>query len=118
MPYNTVTNHLLRLADYVEAGLVTEYERPNGTTTYFPATGFVMIVKTGNYYGMDIGRVQSVDIDVEGNASCITIDGDGRSLGEDAYDEDTWGLHIEMTTASEWYKEERRELVHSKLVHG
>ncbi len=112
MPYNTVTNHLLRLADYVEAKLVTEYERPNGTTTYFPATGFVMIVKTGNYYGMDIGRVQSVDIDVDGTASCITIDGYFRSLEDDPVDEDTWGLHIKMITASEWHKEERRELVH------
>lgn len=112
MPYNTVINHLLRLDDYVEAELVTEYERPNGTTTYFPATGFVMIVKTGNFYSMDIGRVQSVDIDVEGNASCITIDGYVCSLEEDAYDEDTWGLHIAMITASEWYKDERKELVH------
>lgn len=112
MPYNTVTNHLLRLTNYVETGLVTEYDRPNGTTTYFPATGFVMIVNTGNYYSMDIGRVQSVDIDVEGNASCITIDGDFRSLEEDAYDEDTWGIYIEMITASKWYKDERKELVH------
>ena len=111
MPYpcTDFTHHLLRLANYVEDGSVTEYNRPNGTTTYFPADGFVMIVKTGAYYGTDMGRVQSVDIDVEGNVSCITINGDRRRLEEDEDDEDTWALYIKMITRASWYKEERRE---------
>ena len=112
MPYNNDLNHLLRLTNYVKAGSVTEYDRPNGTTTYFPADGFVMMVKTSEWYGEDLGRVQSVDIDVEGNASGITIDGAVTCFWDDSDDEGVWGLYVEMITAAEWYKEERKELVH------
>lgn len=105
-------DHLLVLNNYVNIGMITEYNRPDGTTTFFPADGHVITIETYAYYGTDVGRVQSIDLDVEGNLTYLSIKGDIRSLEEDPDDDNTWGLSIKVVTAADWHREERRNLVH------